>query len=207
MKQSLPIEQVAFILGCIFLATIVALYSLKNLFRKRRTAPSVSGLADKKLCNIYSRAIRKGVRPKNLARVFSQIDTALIISLLSAAGIPAEILYPRMNNLRMGVAIAGYNDSYIRVLYPDHLRASELVGIYIKKRVANGYIPMGSRFLNLVEYLVTGILVNPRVPTPELLEQKRTSHVRSTKVVGIRVHPQVGARARRKTDRQAYGLR
>ncbi len=204
MRQRIPIEQVVFILGCLFLLTVVALYVLRRLFRKHGGARSIPDLADRKLNNIYSRSIGRGLQLKNLVRVYSQMDTALILSLLSSVGIPTNILYPRMNNLRTGVAIRGYNDSIIRVLYPDHARAKGLVGSYIKERKANGNIPIGFRFLNLVEFFVGGVFINPRAPIPELFEQNGRPHPRCRAVVGKTIYPRVRDRKRQKVKRQAY---
>ena len=125
MRQRIPIEQVVFIMGCLSLLAFVLVRVLRKLLQNRAGARPFANLGERKLSNIYLRSIRKGLRPRDLVRVYSQMDMSLILSILSFARIPSDVLFPRMNNLRTGVAIEGYNDSIVRVLYPDYPRAKD----------------------------------------------------------------------------------
>ncbi len=192
MRQRIPIEQVVFIMGCLFLLAFVLVRVLRKLLQNRAGARPFANLDERKLSNIYLRSIRKGLRPRDLVRVYSQMDMSLILSILSFARIPSDVLFPRMNNLRTGVAIEGYNDSIVRVLYPDYPRAKDLVQDYIAKRKRSGAIPMGTRFLNLAEFFVAGIFVNPRLPTPEIFGHIAGRHRRSlarSEKIRASVHP------------------
>ena len=181
MRPKLSAAEFVFILGCLFLLVAMLVLALKRFWQRHFVFHPRPDLRERKLDNIYLRSLSRGIRPRELVRVYSQMDMALIRSILSSARIPSDVLFPLMNTLRTGVAIEGYNDSILRVLNPDYYRARELVQDYLRRRKADTWIPMRMRFRNLVECLVAGVVVNPLTPLPELSKQTHRVHPRSAR--------------------------
>lgn len=130
------------------------------------------------------------------------MDLALLQSLLASAKIPTDVLFPRMNNLRTGVAIDGYNDAILGVLYTDYPRARDIVAGYISRRKRTNSIPIRARFRNLFELVVAGAFVNAYSPVPEVVLQTHKDRSRRTLLrEGPVSEPSPAPREPRRTNR------
>ena len=127
-------------------------------------------LAERKLTNTYYRSISKGDLPRPLARVYSQMDMALILSLLSATNIAAQTLFAITNKVRTGLGVRGYNDCYVMVLNTQYHRASVVLADYLRRRRSVSSSVRGrTRLRNMAEVLLLGWAVNSQYLPPELL--------------------------------------
>jgi hypothetical protein len=127
-------------------------------------------------------AVRNGEPVRDLVRVYSQMDIALLRSLLSSMGIVTYTLFENTNNIRMGIAIAGYNDTIVQILEKDYKRARIAVEGYIANRRRDGTgVTAGTKIRNVAETLVGGMFANPNLQLPELIEPEDSQSGRPVK--------------------------
>ena len=150
-------------------AGLLITYVLGHRTSHKRKELSRDELREMKLQNQYDRRIRNGEMSRLLARVYSQIDMALILSILSSKNIVAKAEFGITNNMRNGIGIQGYNDIWLVVLNNDYDRAKEIMLDYVSRRKKiNGNIPGRARLRNVFEGLLFKWAVNPDSRLPEM---------------------------------------
>jgi hypothetical protein len=137
---------------------------------KRFIAVSLIEMKQQILDTRYFRNIQRGDFARPLARVYSQMDMALIESILSARNIASQRLFTITNNMRTGLGICGYNDIWLIVLNTEYYRAREVMLDYIRgrKKVCRK-VPEKTRLRNVVEALLFRWAANADYRLPELL--------------------------------------
>ena len=140
---------------------------------KRRRPKSDLDRKEEQLEDRFYKAVQNGEATCNLARIYSQMDIALLQSLLSSTGISTQILYGNTNNMRMGMAIPGYNDTIMVVLQKDFHRAREILVEYIENRKNDApSVSKGTKVRNVAETLLAGAFANPNDQLPELIDSE-----------------------------------
>ena len=138
--------------------------------RKSLSANSTSDMKQRVLTNRYFRNIRKGDFARPLARVYSQMDMAVIESILAARNIASQRLFSITNNMRTGIGIRGYNDILIVVLNTEYCQAREIMLDYLRgRRSVSTHVRTITRLRNVAEALLFGWAANADYRLPELL--------------------------------------
>jgi hypothetical protein len=118
----------------------------------------------------YRGGIADGNVTVKVARVYSQMDLAMLKSLLDARGIPSDLLFGAMNSLQAGLGVPGYNDAVVSVLERDAHAAREVVADYVESLVKGAEAPAaGTVVRNIAELVVGETFVNPGARRPEVL--------------------------------------
>ena len=167
---------VSLVMFVTLLASVTAAGLLASYFlgekRKRKclSANSMSDMKQRVLTNRYFRSIRKGDFARPLARVYSQMDMAVIESILAARNIASQRLFSITNNMRTGIGICGYNDILLVVLNTEYCQAREIMLDYLRgRRSVSTHVPAITRLRNVAEALLFGWAANADYRLPELL--------------------------------------
>jgi hypothetical protein len=158
------------VLGCVTLAAVLVSFLIKGrpVFGKAKRTPAMD-MKEQVLRNRYFRSIRKGDFARPLARVYSQMDLALIQSLFTARNIASQSLFEITNNMRTGIGVCGYNDIWLVVLNSEYLKAKQTMREYIRNRCRTP-VASGSKLRNVFEALLFGWAANPVYRVPELMK-------------------------------------
>jgi hypothetical protein len=167
----MSIEMFVWLLGLATVAAILIglLVNKSKLSRKLTRVPPMD-MRQQVLENKYFRSIARGDFARPLARVYSQMDMALIESIFSSRNIAFQSLFGLTNNLRTGLGIRGYNDMLLVVLNSEYHRAKETMLEYLdKRRLVCNVVPGKTRLRNAIETLLFGWAANSSYRLPELL--------------------------------------
>jgi len=155
-------------------AAILAAILFRLLFKKKTDSNEKASEIDQREKDLEERfyaAIRNGDRPRNIARIYSQMDLALLRSILSSKNITSFASNQNMNNLRTGAAIQGYNDTVLVVLESDYANAKDILIDYIDNRKkSSGKASAATKLRNITETALAGAFMNPNERLPELME-------------------------------------
>ena len=160
------------LLGAVTAVGVLLSYFLgKKPSPKRFATVSTLEMKQQILDTRYFRNIQRGDFARPLARVYSQMDMALIESIFSARNIASQKLFAITNNMRTGLGICGYNDIWLVVLNTEYQRARETMLNYIRvrKKVCKK-IPEITMLRNVVEGLLFRWAANADYRIPELLQ-------------------------------------
>jgi hypothetical protein len=167
----MSIEMFVWLLG---LATVAGIFTSLLVTKSKRSrkldrVPPMD-MKQRVLENKYFRSISRGDFARPLARVYSQMDMALIESVFSRRNIAFQSLFGLTNNVRTGLGIRGYNDMLLVVLNSEYYRAKETMLEYLGKRqLIWNVIPRKTRLRNAIEVLLFGWAANSSYRLPELL--------------------------------------
>ena len=161
----------------ILLLAVVVFGLLVSYAPRRRRSSRVKELSgddlrERKLLNQYDRRVDKGEPSRLLARVYSQMDMALILSILSSRNIVGSTVFGITNNLRNGMGIQGYNDTWLLVLNNSYDRAREIVCDYVRRRKrTSGNVRGKTRLRNAIETLLFRWAVNGDYRLPDMTSE------------------------------------
>ncbi len=166
-----PVSIVLSVAAILVAVILFRLFSSRRFPRETRTPISELDQREKALEEKFYASLRNGDKARNLARVYSQMDLALLKSILSSMEIAFFVSNQNMNNLRTGVAVQGFNDTILVVLDSDYTSARDIVADYIiNRKQSASRATAATKFRNIAETALSGLFMNPNDKLPELLE-------------------------------------
>jgi hypothetical protein len=181
-RETPGVKRVSIGLFLVLLTAVALLGLLVSYAPRRRRSSTVKELSSddlrkRKLHNQYDRRVDKGEPSRLLARVYSQMDMALILSILSSRNIVGRTVFGITNNLRNGLGIQGYNDTWLVVLNNDYDRAREIVRDYTRRRKrTSGNVRGKTRLRNAIEALLFRWAVNGDYRLPDMTSETDTEY-------------------------------